>query len=195
VRDTALYREWRHGWSLRPPRPFVASMRRLYHELGPDICRELVSIGPVIVERDSFQIDERGEWAFLTPVCHIDGDLWRLLVWDCGFESEAVWRVNAEVVDIVAWHPATPGRWARRTGVADMLGDIAAAEPLRVHQTPYGWLKADGVGICFLDHQRASVASALRLAEKIIADSPAHARELRDICARPYPIPSIGVAA
>lgn len=194
MKDTALYREWRHGWSLQPPRPFVDTMRRLYHELGPETCRDLVAIGPVVVEGGAFQIHEDGEWCFLTPVLYLDSELWRALVWDCGFEPEAVRRANTEVVDIVAWHPATPGQWARRIGEAHMLGDADARlgdEPLRVHQTPYGWLKAGGEGVCFLDRDRQLIALALRNVHQIVAENAAHARELRDICARPYPIPRI----
>jgi hypothetical protein len=195
MRRTALAAEWRHGWSLEPPPAFVETMRRVYLRLGPETCRELVGIGRIAIRGAGFQLHDDGDWAFLTPILQVRGDVWQLLVWDCLFPPEDVWRVNAEIIDIVAWHPATPGRWATRTGYADMLGTVQPPlwedGPTRVHQTPYGWLKSGGEGICFLTTDRPMIAFELRSAGRIVADAEAHARELRQICAHPYPIPRI----
>lgn len=192
---TPLFLEWEaRARGVRMPDSFRRVARDVWDWIEPDIWRDHVGAGPVLIEGGRYQPHNDGEWVFLTPITHIDGDAWRKHVWGgCCTEDEArLWFT--EIVDIVAWHPATPGRWARRTGEADMLGAVMPGEAVRVHQTPLGWLRGGGEGVCFLDDNRVTIAGELRQAARVIAESPAHARLLREICERPYPIPKIVTA-
>ncbi|MGE5537478.1 MAG: AAA family ATPase [Gemmatimonas sp.] len=82
--------------------------------------------------------------------------------------------------DAVAWEPARPGAWWRRTGVATLLGsdNIARAgtAPLAVHATPERWLAAGGRGICVLDWS-ADLRALLGEAQ-LVTDSAPLARRL-----------------
>jgi hypothetical protein len=156
-----LLREWRR--SFRPPMPdaFRETARAIMDTIDGWMWRDLIGSGPVMIQNTTYQPYEDGEWCFLTPC------------WP--------W-----MEDIVAWHPATPGRWALRIGTGTMLGDVRYDEPLRVHRTPLAWLRAGGEGVCFLD--RSSIAPTLwGHGQRIIADDVAHMRELRDICRRAEP--------
>lgn len=196
MKDTPLAREWRCSTLGQDmPAAFRADLRALWDSIDPGIWRDLISAGPVLIEGEAYQPHEDGQWCFLTPVLRVDLEMWCCLVWDCRFDPGVVWDEIAEVVDIVAWHPATPGRWARRTGLADMLGEVAADEPVRVHRTPLAWLRAGGEGVCFLERNLTVVSLALNVASQVIAEDKAHARELREICERPYPVPRIQGAA
>ena len=64
---------------------------------------------------------------------------------------------DAQPIDMVAWHMAQPSRWWLRRGAGVLLGEIEVehavtyGEPLRVHRTPLGWLRAAGEGVVILD--------------------------------------------
>lgn len=63
---------------------------------------------------------------------------------------------NWGLKDIAAFHQVRPGRWWRRRGAADLLGEpemgCFRVEPLVVHATPIAWLKAGCRGLVLLDH-------------------------------------------
>lgn len=69
---------------------------------------------------------------------------------------------SVEVVDLVAWLPANPGRWWTVLGAATVLGEAFAASPtsgfggapLRLHRTPLAWLQAGCDGAVILDPNR-----------------------------------------
>jgi hypothetical protein len=104
-----------------------------------------------------------------------------------------------EIIDIVAMPLAAPRRWARRTGLARILGRIPFMEPraaTRVYGTPAGWLSGDGAGISLLERDRAQHAVGLQsLTGGIVADAARHGRELAEIAARPLRAPRLWHAA
>ena len=65
--------------------------------------------------------------------------------------------VNHELVDLLAWHVGSPGRWWRRFAAWPVLGarDLAKAryyhDPVVLHSTPDAWVLAGGEGVCLLD--------------------------------------------
>lgn len=84
--------------------------------------------------------DEGGHAAFVQPVLMKPGR-----------------RANA-IVDLIAWHPAQPGRWRFLTGAATHLGQLPherlgleAPGPLRLVSTPLAWL-AEPDAVCLLTY-------------------------------------------
>lgn len=82
--------------------------------------------------------DEGGHAAFIQPVLMKPGR-----------------RANA-IVDLIAWHPAQPGRWRFLTGAATHLGylpherlGLDAPRGLRLVSTPLAWL-AEPDAVCLL---------------------------------------------
>src|SRR6202043_1967154 len=63
--------------------------------------------------------EERGARVYVTPVR--GGNRATL-------ESSDAWSANVggPIVDLVAWHPIRPGRWALREGAAPILGHVQA---------------------------------------------------------------------
>lgn len=184
---------------LTPPPPFPpefrAALRAVWDSIDAAVWLDLIRPARVLIEGEAYQPHEDGDWCFVTPCLHIDGDKWREHVWTkrcCAPDEARCWF--SEVVDLVAWHPATPGRWARRTGDASMLGAIDEGAALRVWRTPLSWLRGGGEGVCFLTSEQGIIAEALRAASEVIAEDGRHAAELRRICEQPA-APRIRVAA
>ena len=111
-----------------------------------------------------------------------------------------------DLVDLVAWRAAEPGKWWRRTGAGVFLGehqvDRAAYYeiPLRLHRTPLSWLiaarrdgTADG-GACVLDWTLAR--SALLEVPRLVTDDLGHGEEVEAaMTLRRAPAPKIEVNA
>lgn len=81
-----------------------------------------------------FDIIDDGEVAVIVPAGWWDG-------------------LNWQIEDLVAFKLDCPGRWWRRLGVAEILGDVPHGPvfPLRLYDTPMGWLRARGAGACIVD--------------------------------------------
>ena len=68
-----------------------------------------------------------------------------------------VFDVDHELVDLLAWHVGSPGRWWRRFAAWPVLGarELAKAryyhDPVVLHSTPDAWVLAGGDGVCLLD--------------------------------------------
>lgn len=96
----------------------------------------------------------------------------------------AVRDAFGEVVDLCAWPPDRPDRWARHEGAGFALGEEALGNAgtfafggsLRVVRTPLGWLQAEGRALCILDPGLAwhRLSNAPRLA----AEDVEHGTEL-----------------
>ena len=60
-----------------------------------------------------------------------------------------------DLADIAAFYMSRPGRWWRRLGAADLLGEsnygAFRVEPIVVHRRPLDWLRAGGDGLVLLD--------------------------------------------
>ena len=86
---------------------------------------------------------------------------------------------DGEILDLVAFHPDRPGRFRRRYGIVDFLGEEAVLraglerEPLVLHPTPLAWLAAGGTGACVLD-ATASLRLAFAGIPEIHATCPLH---------------------
>ena len=109
--------------------------------------------------------------------------------------------VGEDLVDLVAFAPIAPGRFATRLGVADTLGFLApqalSPPPTRVHATPLSWLRAEGDGIAILAREAPDMRRVLMAAAAggIEVEDGAFARRLRRIAERPWRAPRIAVAA
>jgi hypothetical protein len=103
------------------------------------------------------------------------------------------------LVDLLAFHPARPDRWALRLGVATWLGSIAPQncnpDPVRVWRTPLRWLQADCDGLCLLMKDAVENYRILSGCRSIMAEDEIHARELRRILERPWAGPEVRHAA
>ena len=109
------------------------------------------------------------------------------------------WRAVPEaghLIDLVAWHPEHPQRWALRTGFAEWLG---ACEPqhlsdaVHVRRSPLSWLRHGGTGIVALAPEERERQRALSFALLLMAEDFEHAQELRRLMERPTSIPAIKV--
>ena len=104
-------------------------------------------------------------------------------------------KSTGEIVDLLAFHPAQPHRWALRTGVAEWLGAIEPQylepEPVQVWRSPLSWLRAGGKGLVLLSHSSTDRYRILSGCRCIIAEDAAHAAELRQVVSQPWPIPRV----
>jgi hypothetical protein len=103
------------------------------------------------------------------------------------------------IVDIVAFDPADPDFWALRTGNGWALGADAVTEaashwddkPLKMHATPFDWLRADGEGCCIIDGYSQAAAARVRECPALEVASNNLARALRLHLTKPPALPEI----
>jgi hypothetical protein len=139
-----------------------------------------------------YEPDQAGKIAFLTPV---------LTHYPDTPESPQTWgacRVG-NLIDLIAWHPRHPDRWALRTGDATWLGSIepqyAVPPPVAIRRSPLSWLQSDCDGLVILARDSSEVYRLLsNCVGGIIADDALHARELREFLERRRPLPKVTVA-
>ena len=93
------------------------------------------------------------------------------------------------VIDVVALSSTDENDWALLTGLGDMLGEaalddidraLATERParLRLHATPWDWLRAGGEGVCVLEWSQASLARLRSLGERVTLE--VESRAMRD---------------
>lgn len=154
-----------------------AALRRLQHCSAADLAHgvqvfripasvfrhNLVGLASVIVDGEQYQPHETGVPAFITPA----------------FEGD-------RLIDLVAWHPASPDRWALRYGVADRLGE-PEWETCRVWRSVFNWLRAGADGIVPL---RPSALHWID-SETLIAEDNEHRRTLIRDLMKPRDLPRI----
>ena len=150
---------------------------------------EMAGVGRVRVDGDYYQPDPDGGRAFISPV---------LIGGPYGPEAADPWRFArfGGLIDLLAWDPAQPDRWALRTGAATWLGCCApqcfAPQQTQIWRTPLAWLCSDCTGLVILSRDRAEAYHVLAgLAGGILAEDEAHVAEIRSILARPYPAPKV----
>jgi hypothetical protein len=139
-----------------------------------------------------FEPDPDGALTFLSAV---RVDPWHPLSIETPVADAAV--RHGDIVDIVAWHPDHPGRWALRLGNALHLGLIEPQyldpEAVRVHRGPLGWLRARCRGLVLLTHDPRDQYRILTICRAIIAEDPEHKRALHASLARALPLPLIDI--
>ena len=137
---------------------------------------------------NTFAFDDGGGSAFIVPV--------RV---ESAVTPEAAGPLEAIrdgwIVDLVAFHPSHPGRWALRRGAAEWLGVIEPQyldpEPVPVWRTPLRWLQSGCRGLVLLSKERASQYRIISGLGAIVAEDYQHATQLRGILAHPWSAPRV----
>ena len=184
-----LVSEWRAARAA-----FTPEHRQALLDLGVPasliILFPLVGAVRIATTSDTYQPAEDGELAFVTPV-RVDPD-------DAPIDRlyhpspDAITR-GGEIVDMVAWNPVHPDRWALRIGAATSLGhaDSCSERPAPVRRSPLSWLQGGALGIVPLTRDHLDVQIILLSLYSIQAEDAAHGREIRAILRRPSSIPPI----
>lgn len=105
---------------------------------------------------------------------------------------------DGPVVDLVAWHPMQPDRWALRRGTATVLGLIPPQylrpDPVQVRTSVLDWFRHHCTGSVLLTTSRSVVYRELSLCRGgIRVDNHVHAAQLRRMLSRPWPAPRVSV--
>ena len=180
-------------------RALRADHRVQLHGLGiPHLIieRGLIGAGRIQLSANgrAYEPAEDGAQAFVTP-CRIGTDL--LSPEDPDHESVPQFGC---VIDLVAWSPRYPGRWALRSGLAAWLGAIppqfCSPPPVTMRRDVFSWLRAGASGLCILAHERRDAYRVLSVCrDEIKGEDHDHVRELRRIFEQPFSTPRISAAA
>ena len=152
---------------------------RLRYGIPVMAIMERVGVARVRVEGDAYEPDADGFEAlvvasFTDPPRRPDGR----------------WRAPNEIIDIIAFNPAEPGRWWSRCGIVAALGEESVSDfsddPVRVWRNPLAWLRAGATGICPVSPDPAAVRDALlRLPGITVAEEDAdQGREIERLLAK-----------
>jgi hypothetical protein len=100
------------------------------------------------------------------------------------------------LVDLVAWHPLHPDRWALRTDAAEWLGCIEPQymdpAPVPIRRSVLSWFRAGCTGLVLLSRVPAVQYRLLMDCHgDVIAEDTAHAAKLRQALNRPWPRPRV----
>jgi hypothetical protein len=130
-------------------------LRRIGIRLTPlDRLMGMVMSAPIAVTDRTFRLSPSAAHALITPIRIDDASPTS----ECN-ESTSSPVHYGQLVDLIAWHPDRPGKWALYTGHALALGWCTprgwddASDPVRVHSTVAGWFRSgcDGLFICATD--------------------------------------------
>jgi|SRR5690242_7910343 len=136
----------------------------------------------------TYEPDPDGGAAYLIPV-RVDNPLTP----EAADPPEAV-RSGA-IIDLLAFHPAHPYRWALRRDAAEWLGPIEPQyldpEPVEVWRTPLRWLQAGCHGLVLLSSERESQHRILSGLGSIVAEDHHHAAELRSVLNHSWSTPPV----
>ena len=124
--------------------------------------------------RELYEPDSTGRAAWVLPVCAIDPAYPERIE---TAEPEAVVSRGA-TVDLIAFAPEAPGRWALRPGEAPVLGAIEPQyldpPPVPVHRDVTDWLRSGCRGIMLLTSDPCEAGRILRHCLRVEAEDPAH---------------------
>jgi uncharacterized membrane protein YhdT len=106
--------------------------------------------------------------------------------------TNPVWAAMcSDVVDLVAFSPAAPYRFALRCGIATVLGWVEpqylAPDTVPIHRDITDWFRAGCRGLVLLTRCSFEAARVLRQCLEIEAEDAAHAVQLRRILAESLP--------
>ena len=125
-----------------------------------------------------YQPHEAGRAAWVFPVCCIDPEN------PDAIEAPDPLAVVASgaVIDLLAFSPLAPRRWALRRGVATVVGAIPPQfldpDAVVVHDDVTDWLRAGCSGIVLLTRSQTEAARVLRQCQAIEVNNASHAADL-----------------
>jgi hypothetical protein len=157
--------------------------------IDPEDIEMLIGVANVRIEGALFSPELDGRPAFVTPV--------RVQFPETPESTEPDSAVHlGDIVDLVAWHPAAPDRWALRAGAGEWLGaclpQYVEPRPVPIRRSIALWFRAGCTGLVPLSRDRADIYRLLsRCIGGIIAEDQAHAAELGGILERPWAAPPI----
>ncbi len=162
------------------------------HGITPGVGTLLVGTAPITLNADRTLYEPDGGVfstdAFISPVMieHADTP-------ESASPAQAV-RFG-QLIDLVAWHPAAPERYALRTGAAEWLGAIEPQyldpEPVVIHRGVLSWLQARATGLVLLGQEPMSRWRVLSACASLQAQGEKHAKELRKALRLPGPVPTV----
>jgi hypothetical protein len=172
--DDGLLRLTEHGIPLRSIR--LVRPVLIHIALKPDRC----------APAELYQPDPAGKPAWVVPV----------RTFDSAYPGEWIETADPEIVvsqgtmlDLIAFAPAAPGRWALRLGEAAVLGAIEPQyldpRPVPVHRDVTDWLRSGCSGIMLLTRDACEAGRILRQCKTVEAQDPTHAAQLRRLIERP----------
>jgi hypothetical protein len=119
------------------------------------MIHQMVGVLPVRLDKSGWLWDpdpESGELAYITPVRVDRADT---------VLSPEPWGAPrcGSLVDLIAWHPSHPRRWAMLTAASLWLGCVPWAEPFPalIRATPLSWLQADCDGLVLLTRKPSAL--------------------------------------
>jgi hypothetical protein len=96
------------------------------------------------------------------------------------------------VVDLLAFSPAAPGRYALRCGIANVLGCIPPQycnpPPVAIFSDVTGWLRNECRGLVLLSRNQIELARVIRQCIGVEAEDEEHAQKLRRMLAMAHPV-------
>lgn len=158
------------------------------HGIPAPVILDRLGVARVRVEGDTYEPDDDGAEVvqvacFASPPRLPDGR----------------WRAPNEIIDLIAFRPAEPGRWWSRCGIIAALGEEMLSDfsldPVRVWREPLAWLRSGATGICPVTSDPGAVRDVLLRLPGIVAEDVAHGREIERLMARHWNrLPPIYVA-
>ena len=104
---------------------------------------------------------------------------------------------HGPIVDLLAFSPAFPHRWALRVGAATWLGAVMPQyidpPPTPIWRNPLHWLGSDCQGLVLLGRDRRERYRVLTCLDAIVAEDEDHAAALRDFLEQPWLSPPVYV--
>jgi hypothetical protein len=126
-----------------------------------------------------YQPDPSGKPAWVLPVCTTN------LAYPAEWIETAYFEdivSHGPILDLIAFSPTKPGRWALRLGEVPVLGAIEPQylepDPVPVHRDVTDWLRAGCRGIMLLTRDPCEAGRILRWCRTVEAEDAAHAAEL-----------------
>lgn len=164
------------------------------HRISTDLSAwyGLVGAARVRVTGGIYQPVPDGDPAYITPIRVYDALSPEAL------QPDICALILGHLVDLVAWHPRHPSRWALRRDAATWLGCIEPQyldpPPVHVRRSPLAWLQANCDGLVILNREPAAAYMLLTGLSAIVAEDTEHEAELRRLVQRPWPLPRITAA-
>jgi len=139
---------------------------------------------------DLYWPDELGRRGWVFPVSVVDPGAPEYVETDDPLSVVSL----GPIIDLLAFSPMAPRRWALRHGIATVLGAVEPPdfdpEPVPVRRDVTDWLRDNCRGLVLLARDPHDAASVLRGIEKIEAEDDRHAAELRRLLSLPSPVRS-----